>query len=163
MTRFDKAMTAGIVLSLCFIMIPALRQPASLAAQMPNTTIALNPDPCQISPGVTFQTSIATSTTIVTGTVGKKLSWCNLSVYVNGTATKVNIVEGTGTLCATNIAAFVGGGITAATGPNFIANQGFVQGAGGYSTATQSVAADNTCVLLDAANQVNIWGKYVVY
>lgn len=126
------------------------------------TNTALITDPCETSIGVTVSGSITTSTTIVTGTASKFISICYFYIDVNANATNWAMVEGTGTLCATNLAANFGGGTTAAAGPNWAANKAASFGVGRYALYTQTRAADNLCLLLSAANQVNYNLKYVV-
>jgi hypothetical protein len=138
--------------------------PVTVGALSPGTVdaIAFVADPCQTSQGFTVSGSISTSTTVIAGTGGKITTICGEPyIYVNGTATSWAMVEGTGTLCATNLAANFGGGTTAAAGPNFLANQGQMLG-GNYVAYVGTRAGDGICLLLSAGNQVNYTIRYVV-
>ncbi len=136
--------------------------PVALGESSGGVNVAIIADQCQTSQGLTVSGSISTSTTIITGTAGKLITICGQPyIYVNGTATSWAMVEGTGTLCVTNLAANFGGGTTASAGPNFIANQGQMLGANSAAYISTR-AADNICLLLSAANQVNYTVRYVV-
>ncbi len=155
--------TTGVTTGTVTVVQPTMSSGVSVAlgALSGSTNVALIAQPCQTSPGVTVSGSISTSTTIVTGTAAKLITICDFSIYVNGTATSWAMVEGTGTLCATNLAANYLGGTTASAGPNFIANQGLIAiKSDGLYVSTR--AADNLCLLLSAANQVNYNLRYVV-
>lgn len=75
-------------------------------------------------------------------------------LLVGADAENVSIVEGTGSVCATNTAAVIGG-VTAANGPNLAANGGFVEGNGGASVAAVNVNGDDVCVFESASGRVS--------
>jgi hypothetical protein len=110
-------------------------------------------DACANNVKTTFPISQATSTQLFAGTSAKTTYIC--SIVLNGSdAENISLVEGTGTVCATSIAAVIGG-TTAAAGMNLAANSGFGLGNGGYTIASASaVAADNICLLQSGSGRV---------
>jgi hypothetical protein len=127
-----------------------------------SNVVAYVADPCQTSQVLTVSGSITASTQVITGTAAKIVTICGEPyIFVNGTATNWAMVEGTGSVCATNTAKNFGGGTTAAAGPNFVANQGQILGSN-FAAYISTVAGDNICLLLSAANQVNYNIRYVV-
>lgn len=94
--------------------------------------------------------SIAIDTTVITAPNA------NMFIYVcsynlgTGVANNFSIVEGTGTVCATGLAAMVGS-TTAASGLNLAAN-GILNYGGGSGVVTKTaVAGDNVCILRSSA------------
>lgn len=112
-------------------------------------------DPCQSASATHGFTAISTaaSAEIVTGTASLKTYICSITMVADA-AVDVAVVAGTGTVCATSIAA-VYGGTTAATGLAFAANGGLSEGNGGYWVAVTETAQDNLCLLLSGAVQVS--------
>lgn len=112
-------------------------------------------DPCQTVAHTYTPISFTTSapTTIVAGTASKKTYICGLFLFTGGAVT-LAIVEGTGTNCST-ISAGVIGGATSATGIALTANQGWVEGSGGYAIAATATNADNLCTVMTATQQVS--------
>jgi hypothetical protein len=125
---------------------------------------AIYADPCLTNTPSYGTFSGTANTKLISGTSGKKIYFCSWNDQNGGTATNYAIVEGTGSNCATSTAAFPGlsGGTTAATGWNTGANGGRVLTLGGYSVAQEATNADDVCIFVSAANQVNIGYKYVV-
>ena len=74
-------------------------------------------------------------------------------MLVGADAENVSLISGTGTVCATNAAAMIGG-TTAATGPNLAANGGFSHGNGASAIAISAVAADNVCLMQSGSGRV---------
>lgn len=91
-----------------------------------------------------------TSTTIITGTSGQRIYVCGI-ILVSATAQNISLVEGTGTVCATGIAALIGG-TTASVA--LAANGGFVGISHKPWMATQ-VNTNNLCVLQSGAGNVS--------
>jgi hypothetical protein len=101
------------------------------------------------------------STQIITGAASKQTYICNVFLF-SATAQNINIVEGTGTTCATGTAGMLGGA-TAATGPNLAANQGFVLPASTVPWLKTATAADNVCLLQSGTGQVSgviVWTQF---
>lgn len=122
-------------------------------------------DPCQGQTKLYGNISLTASATLITGTAAKKIYICSINIVV-AAGTNVAIVEGTGTVCATNIGGFPGlsgsSDHTAATGWNFTANGGIAFGNGSASIAAASTNLYNLCILVSAANQVSGGYSYVV-
>jgi hypothetical protein len=93
------------------------------------------------------------SAQIITGVAAKQTYICN--AFLNSaTAQSINIVEGTGSTCATGTAGMLGG-TTASTGPNLAANQGFILPASAVPWMKTATAADNVCILQSGTGQVS--------
>ena len=97
-------------------------------------------------------------TQLITGVASQKIYFCTV-VVVSATAQNINLVEGTGTVCATGTAG-LWGGATAATGPNLAANAGFVTASSTYTNFT-ATAADNVCLLQSGTGQLSGWITYI--
>jgi hypothetical protein len=90
---------------------------------------------------------------IITGVSAKQTYICN--AFLNSaTAQNINIVEGTGTTCATGTVGLLGG-TTASTGPNLAASQGFILPASAVPWMKTATAADNVCILQSGTGQVS--------
>jgi hypothetical protein len=74
--------------------------------------------------------------------------------FITATAQNIALVEGTGTVCATGTAGMAGG-TTAATGWNFAANGGFVNGGGGFWVFKTATPGDNVCLCLSSTGQTS--------
>ena len=112
---------------------------------------------CQNQTRHTVPINLTASGQLFAGTSAKKNFICSLNI-ITATAQNIALVEGTGTVCATNIYGLAGG-TTAATGWNFAANGGLTQGNGhgflmGGDNDTNGAAA-NVCLLLSGAGQVS--------
>lgn len=120
-------------------------------------------DPCQNNTKVHVNINGTAGATIITGTSAKKIYICSL-VIVTATAQNINLVSGTGTVCATSTAATLGlsGGTTAGTGWNFAANGGLTIGSGGFTIGQTNVNADNLCMLTSSSGQITGGLSYVV-
>lgn len=119
-----------------------------------NSTVVV--DPCAANAKLDGTISQTTSTQVIAGTSAKKTYIC--SITLNGAdAENISIVEGTGSVCATNIFALLGG-TTANAGMNFAANSGLGYGNGashvlGPGTDANAAAA-NVCVLQSGSGRV---------
>lgn len=91
-----------------------------------------------------------TSTTVITGTSGQRIYICGI-VLVSATAQNISVVEGTGTVCATGIAALIGG-TTASVA--LAANGGF-SAVSEHSWMATQVNTNNLCVLQSGAGNVS--------
>jgi hypothetical protein len=110
-------------------------------------------DPCQTVAKTSTPISQTASAQIIAGTSAKKTYFCSIFI-ISATAQNVNIVEGTGTVCATSIAGITGG-TTAATGPNLAANSGWTLGNGGATVASGATNANNICLLQSGSGQLS--------
>lgn len=120
-------------------------------------------DPCTWALKSYAPISVTGSAQIVTGTSAKKTYICSYHL-VTATAQNIALVEGTGTVCATNIYG-LSGGTTAATGWNFAANSGIARGDGNatvvYGSADANATAANICLLLSGSGQTSGTIAYV--
>lgn len=124
---------------------------------------ALGTDPCITVAKHTARVNLTASGQVITGTAAKRTYICAIDV-VTATAQNIALVEGTGSVCATNIYGLAGG-TTAATGWNFAANGGIARGNGAgtvYSAIddTNGTAA-NVCLLLSGSGQTSGAVTYV--
>lgn len=108
-------------------------------------------NPCAQAVNTSLPISIAASATIITAP-SNKVHICSL-VFNVADAENVSIVEGTGTLCATNILAVLGGA-TAATGMNLLAGSGVSLGNGSAVVAKATVNANNLCILMSGTGRL---------
>jgi len=113
-------------------------------------------DPCQQGAGTSGNISLTGSGQLITGTAGKLTYICSMNL-ISATAQNIALVEGTGSTCGTNTAGMAGGS-TAATGWNFAANGGFVNGGGGFWVFKTATPGDNVCLLLSGSGQTS--GSY---
>ena len=120
-------------------------------------------DPCSQATKLGAPVNLTASGQVITGTSAKKTYICSIDI-VSATAQNIALVEGTGTVCATNIFGLAGG-TTAATGWNLVANGGLTKGAGVgtvYSpSADTNAAAANVCLLLSGTGQTSGQITYV--
>lgn len=116
-------------------------------------------DPCQQGAGTSANITETAGAKIVSGATGKLTYLCGLNL-ITATAQNIALVEGTGTVCATNTLG-VAGGTTAATGWNFSANGGLVNGGGGFWVYKTSVPANDLCILQSGSGQVSGSVRYV--
>jgi hypothetical protein len=120
-------------------------------------------DPCSQLTKLGAPVNLTASGQVITGTSAKKNYICSIDI-VSSTAQNIALVEGTGTVCATNIFGLAGG-TTAVTGWNFAANGGLTKGAGSgtvYSPSADTfAAAANVCLLLSGSGQTSGQITYV--
>lgn len=164
----NKVRKDVLIITACAALLLWMIRPQTSHAQQPMNSLqlggsALYVDPCLVNTPSYGTFSGTASAKIISGTSGKKTYFCGWNDQNGGTATNYAIVEGTGTTCGTSTAAFPGmsGGTTAAGGWNTGANGGRVLFLSGYTVAQAATAADDTCILLSASNQVNAGFKYV--
>jgi hypothetical protein len=116
-------------------------------------------DPCQQGAGISGNISLTANTQLITGVAGKQTYICGLNL-ITATTQNVALVEGTGSTCATNTLGMAGG-TTAATGWNFAANGGLVNGGGGFWVYKTATAGDNICLFISASGQTSGSFRYV--
>ncbi len=109
-------------------------------------------DPCEANAKVYTAISQSTGTQLITGTSAKKIYYCSVMIVV-ADAENISFVSGTGTVCATNTVANIGG-TSAANGPNLAAGGGFALGNGASSIAATTVNADNVCLLQSGSGRI---------
>lgn len=169
-TWLDSGGTQG-VLSVIHTIVGGVATPVSTTNPLPMTGSGTPGSPsggvvtiqdssggaCQNQTRHTVPINLTASGQLFAGTSAKKNFICSLNI-ITATAQNIALVEGTGTVCATNIYGLAGG-TTAATGWNFAANGGLTQGNGhgflmGGDNDTNGAAA-NVCLLLSGAGQVS--------
>jgi hypothetical protein len=112
------------------------------------------PDPCSQIAKTNVPISQATSTQIIAGTSAKKTYICSINLIV-GAAEIVNLIAGTGAVCATGSSAVLGS-TTAANGQSLAANGGLTSGNGLGAVAIASAAnADNVCLTQNTTSRVS--------
>lgn len=120
-------------------------------------------DPCSSTTKLGAPINLTASGQVITGTAAKKTYICSINL-VSATAQNIALVEGTGTVCATNIFGLAGG-TTSATGWNFGANSGLGIGAGSGTVISPSGDANGTaanlCLLLSGTGQTSGQISYV--
>lgn len=154
-----------VALTLILCALAIAQQPVLVRGTDGSAATTFYVDPCQRGVKTYGSFSGTANTQLIAGTSAKKIYFCSWNDQNGGTATNYAIVEGTGSVCGTGTAAFPGlsGGTTAATGWNVGANGGRTMGNGAAAIAGAATNADNVCVLVSAANQLNIGYSYVVY
>lgn len=109
-------------------------------------------DPCQSAAKISFPISQTTSTQLISGTASKKTYICSM-MLTGADAENVSLVMGTGTVCATGVAAVIGN-TTAANGVQLAANGGFALGSGIATIANGVTNADNVCLLQSGSGRI---------
>jgi hypothetical protein len=107
---------------------------------------------CDNSAVISMSTATTTQMIAISGSAGRTYI-CSVDLVAAG-ADNVTLISGSGTNCASNVAAIIGG-TTAATGWNFAANGGLAKGSGLgmiYKTATTN---NEVCVVTSAAVQLS--------
>lgn len=107
---------------------------------------------CDQSTPINMSTATTTQIIAISGTGGRTYI-CSIDLVTAG-ANNVTLISGSGTNCASNVAAIIGG-TTAASGWNFAANGGLAKGSGLgmiYKTATTN---NEVCVVTSAAVQLS--------
>lgn len=154
---------AGNTSIACLRQIDADIKAATQLAAGTNVVGFTSNDPCTQATKLGATINVTGSAQIITGTSAKKTYICAIDV-VTATAQNIALVEGTGSVCATNIFGLAGG-TTAATGWNFSANSGIGRGAGSgtvYSpSADTNGTAANICLLLSGSGQTSGQISYV--
>jgi len=117
-------------------------------------------DPCSFIAKSNFTGSQTASSQIIAGTSAKKTYICSMQL-IAAAAEVVNIIAGTGSVCATGSSAVMGS-TTAANGMSYAANGGFTYGSG-VSTVifASNAAADNICLTQSGSSRVTYQGTYV--
>lgn len=121
-------------------------------------------DPCATTTHHFVSINQTTSAQLFAGTSSEKTYICSINLVVAGTE-NMALVEGTGSVCATNIAGLAGG-TTAATGWNLVANGGLVIAGGGHTAlgppdSDSHATAANVCLLESGSDQVSGQVQYV--
>lgn len=88
-----------------------------------------------------------------------KIYICSMLI-VSDTEQNINLVEGTGSVCATGTAGVLGGA-TAATGPNLAANSGWAIGSGTGTVAATATGGDALCLFTSSTGQISGHITYV--
>lgn len=96
--------------------------------------------------------NLTASAQVITGVAGQKIYICAIVLSLGATANSVNVVEGTGAVCATGTVGFLGG-TTAALGLTIPINTTVPMVAD--RPWLTSAAGANVCVLKSAAGQLS--------
>lgn len=146
--------------SICNTNGQALMANSAPVALASNQTVA---DPCTFRKKTYVPINLTSSAKIITGTTALQTYICSFHL-VTATAQNIALVEGTGTVCATNIFGLAGG-TTAATGWNLAANSGLARGSGSatimHGTTDANVVAADVCLLLSGSGQTSGVMSYV--
>ena len=109
-------------------------------------------DPCQT--GTKSSTAISqTTNTKLFSAVSSKINYVCSFFIMGADAENLSLVEGTGTVCATNTAPIIGG-TTAANGANFAANNGVAHGNGAAYVAAGANANFDVCLFQSGSGRV---------
>lgn len=103
----------------------------------------------------------ATTTLLITGVSGRHVRIAAFSLITAG-ANNVAFISGTGATCGTGTTGMTGG-TTAATGYNFAANGGIVQGTGIGEINRTNATGDSVCIVTSAAVQLSGRVSYAIY
>lgn len=154
-----------VILILILAAVALAQSPVLINGTNGTAAVKFYVDPCQRGAKTYGSFSGTTNTQLISGTSSLNIYFCSWNDQNGGTATNYAIVEGTGSVCGTGTAAVPGisGGTTAATGWNTAANGGRVIGNGAAAIGATATLADNVCVLVSAANQLNIGYSYVKF
>lgn len=146
--------TALLVFLAALWKAPSVKFPLSVQAQSLS-------DPCLTQTPLVLEVNEATSstTTLISGITGLNTYICGLALFLGGSATNINLVEGTGSNCST-ISAGLLGGTTAATGANLAASQSILLEAGGHWVMKTATSGDNVCYAASGSTQVSGFIKY---
>ena len=91
-----------------------------------------------------------TGTTVITGSSGNKIYICSV-VLVTAADQSISLVEGTGTVCATSIAAVMGG----TTASISLVAQGGLSAVAAFAWLFTATAANNLCLLQSGVANVS--------
>jgi hypothetical protein len=131
----------------------------NMATDTSGHPIVVTIDPCSSLAKTSVAISQTAGTQLITGTSAKNNYIC--SIFALGAdAENMSLIGGTGTVCATTSHAYIGG-TTAANGPNFAANGGFVAVAGNATVVRGTTTAENVCLLQSGSGRVAGWITYV--
>lgn len=101
--------------------------------------------------------SQADDATVITGTASQYIYICSI-VLVGAASEVINIIEGTGTVCATGTTV-IAGSSTQANGMSFAANGGF-SAVSSLPFMRTSTLADNLCITQSGTSRVSGWISY---
>ena len=117
-------------------------------------------DPCQAVTKINLTGSQTAGTQIIAGTSSKKTYICSIQLIAQA-AEIVNIIAGTGSVCATGSSAVMGS-TTAANGMSYAANGGFTMGSGVATVIAATAAnADNVCITQSGSSRITYQLTYV--
>jgi len=124
---------------------------ALAAMATPESTRAQPADACSLGQKSNVAISESASAVVIPGQAGRRTFLCFVFLGTAG-AQNISIVEGTGTVCATNQLIIMGG--PGATGPASQANGTFTLGNGGATIGFSTVIGNDVCLLQSAAGLV---------
>lgn len=121
-----------------------------------NVIGSISADPCSSLAKSNAPVSQTTSTQVITGSATKKTFICSILLMASPSET-INIIEGTGSVCATSPAAVIGSTV-ALSGGSIIAQGGLTYGSGSGTVAPAGAStADNVC--LQQLSTSRVWGN----
>jgi hypothetical protein len=132
-------------------------KPASTSPALADTAQVMNlsPNPSPVCTTVQAISQTA-SAQVITGTAAQFLYICAIHFF-SATAQNISIVEGTGTVCATGIAALYG----ATTADMPVAANGGMAPTAGLPYMKTKTAADNLCILQSGTGKISGMISYV--
>lgn len=103
----------------------------------------------------------ATTTLIITGVSGRHV-WITSMALLTSLANNVAIISGTGATCGTGTTS-MNGGVTAAEGWNWAANQGIAQGTGLGAINRTNATGDSVCIITSTTGQLSGRIGYAIF
>lgn len=117
-------------------------------------------DPCAVLQHTQLAIDQATDTKIVAGTTGQTIYICSLVIWAGATLEVVDLVEGTGTVCATGIVGLLGS-TTDANGLAFAAKTGITIGDGAGTVVSGISSGQDLCLRQSGTAQMSGGLTYV--
>lgn len=111
-------------------------------------------DPCTVYPRQVKVISLTAGGQLATALSNQTIYVCYLQFSLSAVADNVALVEGIGTVCATNTLGMAGGN-SAATGWNLLANGSVTSGVITAWAFKSSVPGNNVCLLASSAAQMS--------
>jgi hypothetical protein len=108
-------------------------------------------DPCQTTKWTYYPVNVSSNTQIAAAVSSTYYYVCEAIFPNQAGAVNVQLIEGTGSVCASNTAGLMGGA-TAALGANILANSGFIAPNGnGRAIAATATANHELCIFASAS------------
>ena len=166
--KADSACASDIATCTLISLVKRLNQSittliAAVTSSIPAGTFRIgytSDDPCANLIKIPIPISQATSTQIISGTSAQKIYVCSFAL-ISSPGENVNLIEGTGSVCATGSTAMLGS-TTAANGLSIPANGGLTHGSGAGTVAgAVATPADNVCLTQSGTARVSGVLSYV--
>lgn len=119
-------------------------------------------DPCKQYPTIPLSITQAAAgpTKIISGIAGRYIYLCQISLMPG--AQSVNLLEGSGTNCATTPITGLFGGTTAATGFVGAAGVPIIIGNGDRTIANTTTTGNDVCIIVSGSGQVSGNVRYII-